>query len=214
MRRTLFALVVLLTFGSTFVLYAVDEEKDGGQIARASFNERGEVVLPKGYRGWIHVGTRIQTDGVNIIDLKEIEKPEILNAYVEPSAFAHFKQTGTWPDGAQLVKEFTTVLVGENYDPRSMTSDSSTGRAVFEDDYTGLGVMVKDRSRFPKENGYWGYFGFAHHAKPYPASMKVAPTAQCAQCHNRLAADQDYVFSSFHVVLRSTLAERKQQNRK
>ncbi len=39
-------------------------------INRAEFTERSEVKLPVEYRNWVHVGTRIQVSGINIIDGK------------------------------------------------------------------------------------------------------------------------------------------------
>ena len=55
------------------------------------------------------MGTRYKPIGLNILDQKLTKTPEILNAYVEPSAMAVYKQTGQWPEGAQIIKEFTAV---------------------------------------------------------------------------------------------------------
>lgn len=194
-----------------YVLPALAVASGGGnaQINRAKFDEQGRVHLPELYRHWVHVGTRVQTDGINIIDGKEIDGPEILNAYVEPSAFEFFKANGYWADGSQMVKEFSNVLKGKDYDPKALTSDEATGKAIYEDDFKGLSVMVRDKARFPEEDGYWGYFGFAHHPKPYPMVKSVAPRAQCAACHNKLAKDLDYVFSRNHLVLKKILEDRE-----
>jgi hypothetical protein len=35
-------------------------------------------------------------------DRLPLKTPEIINAYVEPSAIARFSQTGIWPDGSQI----------------------------------------------------------------------------------------------------------------
>jgi hypothetical protein len=32
---------------------------------------------------------------------------------VEPRAFALFRKTGQWPDGTQIVKEFSAVRIGQ-----------------------------------------------------------------------------------------------------
>lgn len=190
--------------------YVIPASLEGkAEINRAKFDHEGRAHLPEDYRQWVHVGTRIEIDGINIIDGKEIDGPEILNAYVEPSAFEFFKANGYWADGSQIAKEFSNVLKGKDYDPKASTSEEATGKAIYEDDFKGLGVMVRDKTRFPEEDGYWGYFGFAHHKKPYPMVKTVAPRAQCAACHNKLAKDLDYVFSRNHLVLKKIVEDRE-----
>ncbi len=56
-------------------------------------------------------------------------------------------------------------------------------------------MMVKDSKRFSERNGYWGYFHFGHHTKPYNAVSPLRENSQCADFHNKLVADQDYVFA-------------------
>ncbi|MEZ5523391.1 MAG: cytochrome P460 family protein [Pseudomonadales bacterium] len=192
---------------ATFVIIAtaLPSWASQDQVTPPSFNADNTVNLPTGYRQWVHVGTRINTQGNNIIDSKPIAQPEILNAYVEPSAFEHFKKTGQWADGSQIVKEFSKVKTGEDCNPANFTCKTKIGTAIFQANYTGLGMMIKDSRRFSKENGYWGYFHFGHHEQPYNATSELRPTQQCAACHNAGAADQDYVFSSAHAGLRALL---------
>ena len=40
--------------------------------------------------------------------------PEFHNVYVEPSAFAAYEDTGTWPEGTQIAKELTSVRENDN----------------------------------------------------------------------------------------------------
>ena len=138
-------------------IYADDATRRADTINRASFTENGEVRLPIGYRTWTHVGTRIETSGVNILDGQEIKQPEMLNAYIEPSALSHFRKTGEWPDGALTVKDFTTVRAGEGCDPVSFVCNSKIGPAIFEDGHSLVSkyklIIYLDARRLPNSIG-------------------------------------------------------------
>ena len=172
----------------------------GVSVVRASFTAAGEAQLPVGYRQWVHVGTRDNAKGkVSIIDGKPTETPEVLNAYVEPSAFAAYQKAGEWPDGSQMVKEFSAVRVGPGCRPDTYLCTTEFGEGIFETGYVGLGMMVKDENRFPDAPGHWGYFEFGHHPPPYDSVSAVRPASQCSSCHVRLASDTDYVISRAHI---------------
>ena len=176
-----------------------------GSVARASFTAANEVQLPVGYRQWEHVGTRDNALGkVSIIDGKPTKTPEVLEAYVEPSAFAAYQKTGEWPDGSQLVKEFSAVRVGEGCKPDTYLCTTEFGEGIFETGYVGLGMMVKDEKRFPDAPGHWGFFDFGHHAPPYDPVSAVRPAEQCSGCHVRLASQTDFVISRAHIGLTRT----------
>jgi Cytochrome P460 len=170
-------------------------------VVRARFNADGSVNIPTGYRQWLHIGTRYKPLGINILDFQQTKTPEIFNAYVEPSAFAAFQATGIWPDGAQLVKEFTAVRVGDGCDEKTMLCDSPLGTGIVETGYIGLGMMVKDAQRFPEGKANWGYFSFGHKPPPYEKTSMVHPPQQCESCHVKLASDTDYVITRAHVGL-------------
>jgi hypothetical protein len=166
------------------------------------FNSNGDVNIPVGYRQWSHVGTRYKpTGGINILDGLPTKTPEILNAYVEPGALASFLASGQWPDGTQIVKEFSAVQVGDHCDRKTSICDTRLGAGIYESGYIGLGMMVKDAKRFPQAPGNWGYFTFGHKPLPYDGTAPLAADAQCSQCHVRLASDTDYVFSRAHIGL-------------
>lgn len=46
---------------------------------------------------------------MNIIDGQPIAASEYIDTYIEPQSFANYTKTGTWPDGTQIVKEFTAT---------------------------------------------------------------------------------------------------------
>ena len=177
------------------------------KVARARFDADGAAEIPIGYRHWVHIGTRYKPIGINILDGLQTKTPEILNAYVEPSALAVFEKTGQWPDGAQIVKEFSAVRGGEGCDESSWICQSPLGAGVFEDRYVGLGMMVKDSQRFADAPGHWGYFSFGHKPLPYDKTAMLSPLQACASCHVRIASDTDYVISRAHLGLAEPVNE-------
>jgi hypothetical protein len=87
-------------------------QSDHDSVSRASFQQDGSVRRPTDYRQWVHVGTRVKVGGLNILDGKELTIPQILNAYVEPSAMAAYRKTGKWPEGTQIIKEISVIRTG------------------------------------------------------------------------------------------------------
>ena len=174
-------------------------------VLRAQFNSKGEVLLPEGYRHWVHVGTRDNALGkLSILDGKPTTTPEVLDAYVEPRAFAAYQRTGKWPDGSQMVKEFAAVRTGEGCQPQTYLCTTEFGEGIFETGYTGLGMMVKDERRFPSAPGHWAFFSFGHRPPPYDPVSPVRPASQCQGCHVNLASDTDFVISRAHIGLART----------
>ena len=199
---TYFAALFALALGGSGAAPGAESSDSGVSVTRASFTEAGEARLPVGYRQWVHVGTRDNAKGkVSIIDGKPTKTPEVLNAYVEPGAFAAYQKAGKWPDGSQLVKEFSAVRVcgGD-----TVFCTTQFGVGIFETGYIGLGMMVKDAKRFPDAPGHWGFFHFGHHPPPYDAVSAVRPAGQCSYCHVNLASDTDFVISRAHIGLSRT----------
>jgi hypothetical protein len=172
-----------------------------GLSARARFKPDGSVLLPTGYRQWQHVGTRVKTGGNSVLDGSKIEIPQVMAAYVEPSAFAAYRATGKWPEGTQIVKDFSLLKTGKDCDPGTFICSTPYGLGLFESRYIGLGMMVKDSTRFGAATGHWGYFSFVAQGPRYPAASPERARQQCSSCHEALAAKSDYVFSNTHVGL-------------
>jgi hypothetical protein len=198
--KTVIAAATLAALAAVAMVVAQERSETG--LKRAHFLPDGSVVRPVGWREWVHVGTRYKPIGVNILDQKVTSTPEILNAYVEPSAMALFQQTGLWPEGAQIIKEFTAVKVGAGCDLTTFVCATEFGEGIYESSFVGLGFMVKDSMRFPDNPGHWGYFSFGHQPPPYLPT--AAPTTTCIACHVKLASDTDYVISHAHVGLDRT----------
>jgi len=156
-----------------------------------SFNSDGTVNRPFNHRQWVNVGTTLIPKGtVNIIDGLGIKTNEYIDTYVEPRSFAIYMATGKWPNGTQIVKEFTALKTAK---PGEVTSESH---------YNGLALLVKDTERFPAETGHLGYFNFGHHREPYEMRSSLMPRGQCSACHEATASDQQYIFSDHHIGLK------------
>lgn len=168
------------------------------EIVRANFTTSGEVVRPEGYRQWVFVGAPLTPNALNG---GEAPFPEFHNVYVEPSAFLHYSQTGTWPEGAQIVKELTTIRENNN-DEETGASSEVSGVGYQQGEFSGLELTVKDNSRFADQPGGWAYFSFGHTSPPYAATASAFPADACNACHETNAAD-DFVFTQFYPVLRA-----------
>ena len=177
------------------------KSESASPLRMAAFNQDGSLHVPDGYRRWEHVGTRIKPDGRSVLDGSQITTPQVMDTYVLPGAFDLFKKHGTWPDGTQIVKEISIIRTGKECDKNTLVCTTPFGSGIFQASYIGMGMMVKDRKRFPSEVGNWGYFAFRSNGSMYEDTATIRPQQQCASCHMRLALNTDYVFSSTHIGL-------------
>jgi hypothetical protein len=106
------------------------------------------------------------------------------NVFVLPSAYQEFMVSGKWPA--------KTVFVVEERSTSSKGSINRTGH--FQTDLMGLGVEVKDESRFPEK---WAYFNFDSDMR----TAKANPKPACWQCHNDHAAVEN-TFVQFYPTLK------------
>jgi hypothetical protein len=156
------------------------------------YTPSGELVLPKGYRDWVFVGSPLTPNALND---GHANFPEYHNVYIEPGSFAIYKETGIFPEGTIFYKELQLTLTPENPDG-SRTEPS--GRGYFPGALNGADVTVKDSKRFAASDG-WGYFNFNHH-EPKAPTATVKPTGECAYCHIA-SAKRDDVWTQFYRVL-------------
>jgi hypothetical protein len=202
MMKQLRTLVIIgLAVVAATGLVTIARSQNPGSAAVASFNADGSLNLPTGYRHWVHIGTRLKPIGINILDGLLTKTPEIFNAYLEPHALTLFRKTGRWPDGTQIVKEFSAVRVGPDCDPATFLCSSPIGAGIFESGFAGLGMMVKDDKRFSDAPCHWGYFSFGHKPAPYNPTASLRPKNTCEACHVALASRTDYVISQAHIGL-------------
>ena len=163
-------------------------------VGAASYNDKGELVLPEGFREWVFVGAPLTPNGLNN---GKAGFPEYHHVYVNPDAYAVYKRTGRFPDGTVIAKELVLLQPGEYPDG---SKNAASGRGFFAGDAHGMDVMVKDSRRFGETND-WGFFNFGHHAPPYAETATAAAPESCAACHTANAG-KGMVFRSYYPALR------------
>jgi hypothetical protein len=157
------------------------------------YTASGELVLPKGYREWVYVGSPLTPNALND---GHANFPEFHNVYIEPGSYAIYKKTGVFPDGTLFYKELQLTKKPEENPDGSRTEPS--GRGYFPGELNGADVTVKDSKRFAATGG-WGYFNF-HHYLPLAPTAAVRPESECAFCHEA-SAKRDEVWTQFYKIL-------------
>jgi hypothetical protein len=157
------------------------------------YTASGELVLPKGYRNWIYVGSPLTPNALND---GQAAFPEYHNVYIEPGSYAIYKKTGVFPEQTMFYKELQLALKpAENSDG---SRKEPSGRGYFPGALAGAEVSVKDSKRFAASAG-WGYFEFGH-SEPKLASTAVRAKGECAYCHIA-SAKRDLVWTQFYRIL-------------
>lgn len=157
------------------------------------YTASGDLILPKGYRDWIYVGSPLTPNALND---GHANFPEFHNVYIEPGSFAIYKTTGVFPDGTIFYKELQLTKKPEENPDGSRAEPS--GRGYFPGALNGADVTVKDSKRFAATGG-WGYFNF-HHYMPLAPTATVKPESECAFCHEA-SAKRDEVWTQFYQAL-------------
>jgi hypothetical protein len=142
------------------------------------------MECPTGYDTWPVVGASL---GLSYSSHTSGGPGSFHRVYMNPSAYAAFKKTGTFPDG--------TTFVLAIHEARERGSILRGG--FYEGAPEALEASVKDRSRFPSG---WAYFDFAN-----GAGKSATPFAdnQCHACH-AAHGEKDSVFVQFYPNLRRT----------
>jgi hypothetical protein len=166
-----------------------------GSMTKPRYVNGNHLIRPEGYREWIFAGANYgmsYTEG----DPAAASKPGTFhNVYIQPEAYRAYARTGQFPDHTMLVMEIL----------KPGTNASINKRGMFEDEFVGIEVALKDEKRFPEK---WAYYKF------FTSDGKVLPDAKpfakeaCWDCHNKHAA-VDNVFVQFHAVLKAARPERK-----
>ncbi len=146
----------------------------------------GQLIVPDGYEMWPLLGTWS-------IAAKQEKGAEGLHyVYTQPGTIEHFRQHGTFPDGAVLVKELRGAT----------TRAMSTGTVSLSGPIQGWFVMVKDtEGRFP-DSPLWGNgWGWAY----FEADSRMETTTkrfgtECLTCHVPAKAT-DWVFTEAYPIL-------------
>ena len=139
-----------------------------------------QLLRPENYREWIYLSSGL---GMNY---SPVSSGHVMftNVFVPQWAYSEFLKNGKWPD--------KTVFVVEERGSESKGSINKAGH--FQGDWMGMGVEVKDESRFPDK---WAYFNFDESSK----SAQANPKAACWQCHEDHAA-VEHSFVQFYPTLK------------
>jgi len=149
----------------------------------------GKLERPTGYQEWVYVGTPLTPNDMNN---GKATFPEFHHVYVDPDSWAHYKKTGTFPEGTITIKEMTSV--------GSKTAVSGNG--YFSGEFAGLEATIKSKKNFPNEPGNWAFFSFStEDHKTIKKTAEALPTAACNACHAASAAD-DFVFTQYYPILK------------
>ena len=151
------------------------QESTGGKASSKDtfspyVDAKGQIKLPSDYKTkWVHLG-----------DWAVAKKPgqdahELHEVYTQPGVVEAFQKTGSFPDGAVLVKEVR----------KTKSAKLTTGHVTWADDMKIWFVMVKDKTnRFP-DNPIWGDgWGWAlFEAKDPTKNTTTNYDRSCIGCH-------------------------------
>ncbi len=148
--------------------------------AKPQYTSDNQLIRPEGYREWVFLSSGL---GMSYSPLG-MDHQMFTNVFVPQWAYQEFVNSGKWPDKALFVVE----------ERGSETKGSINKTGHFQTDFMGIGVEVKDESRFPEK---WAYFNFDEDTK----SAKANPKAGCWQCHEDHAA-VEHTFVQFYPTLK------------
>lgn len=139
----------------------------------------GALTPPPDYREWVFLSSGL--------DMSYSEGPAMTghsmfdNVFVDPKAWAAFRQSGHWPDHA--------IFVMENRGAATKGSINKQGHYQTED-MMGLEFHVRDEARF---KGGWGFF-VSNGTEPASLLPASAPCYACHQAHGAV----DTTFTQFY----------------
>ena len=144
------------------------------------YTKDNQLLRPENYREWIYLSSGLGMSYSPAPGGHEM----FTNVFVPQWAYQEFLKSGKWPD--------KTMFVVEERGSESKGSINKAGH--FQGDWMGMGVEVKDESRFPDK---WAYFNFDESSK----SAQANPKAACWQCHEDHAA-VEHTFVQFYPTLK------------
>lgn len=152
-----------------------------------AFTPEGALVRPEGWEAWVNAGTSIGLTYNEPASLPGPGEPPgtFLMVYLQPWAYRHFVETGTFADGTMF------ILAGA--DP---TAKADPARGGF---YQAEMNLLEVHLKWPglHESG-WGFYGFTSTAT---SATLIPGNADCYSCHRDNAAT-DHAFVQFYPPLR------------
>ena len=130
----------------------------------------GTVSLPKGYESW-------EKSRMKIVEDKKSLFYGVHYLYLDKKAMKAYKGGGTYPEGSRFVVVFYNL--------------KDEGGKQVEGKKNMIVLMQRDRKQ--KQTGGWLFAGFGADGKP----SGIDPVRNCFECHQKDAADRQFVISKF-----------------
>lgn len=148
------------------------------------YDTNRNLVLPDDYRRWVLVGSAL---GLSYAEGGQ-DHQMFNTTLMEPGAYRHFVETGTFREGTMF------VLIGQG-----VGSNATPARqGQFATDVHTVEMAVKDSTRLPES---WAYYTFGGPMTGgYRPTAASQPQSGCFTCHAEHAA-RDNVFLQFYGLL-------------
>lgn len=182
-HRNIFALGIIAIASAVALIAPRAQTADSSPAYMAD----GRLDFPAAYRTWVFLSSGLD---MSYRALAVPGRHSFTNVFVNPSAYAEFQKTGTWPDKTVMVLE---VRRGE-------TNGSINKNGQFQTDIVQTEVHLKDQAR-----GGWAFYAFRDQTAP--ATM-IARTADCYSCHQDNGA-VDTTFVQFYPTLLPIARDKK-----
>jgi hypothetical protein len=200
-RFRIAALAAIATLGA--IAFAPSVRSQSSTVPQ--YTSGGELVTPSGFETWVFVGSNLglaYKHELPVTTAKETAQADAQvfhNIYINPAAYAYFKEKHEFPELTMLVMEVFTAAEKE---PKGVLS---TG--VYNGERIGLQVAVKDSKHPSKPDRPWAYYIPQDWQEPphtlFPSS-KAFDDSACESCHH-MHASKDNVWVQFYPTLRKLL---------
>ena len=183
------AAVVMAAFVFSTLQAQHEAHSPDGSVDVASFDDKGNLVLPEHFDDWVFIGTSLA------MDYSQTEfSPDNHNMFqvvrIEPTAYAAFKETGKFVDGTMIALHFFG----------SATEVSNNRGGFVMTDLHMAEIHYKDSEKYPDG------FNFFTFGDDDTVATEVGLPNDCVACHKRDAA-YDGVFVQFYPTIHEYLPE-------
>ena len=92
--------------------YAQNEsaDRDSFRTVGARFTAEGQLIRPEGWRKWVYIGTPLTPHDMNE---GAAAFPEFHNVYIDPDSFGVYENTGEFPDGTMIAKNWCSSAANQ-----------------------------------------------------------------------------------------------------
>jgi cytochrome P460 len=186
----------------TWIVFTAQVE---GQSSTApQYDSNGNLRAPVGFEAWVFVGSNLglaYKPGLPVMTALEASRnnqPQFHNVFINPEAYAHFLATREFPA--------PTILVIEKFSSADKEPKGVVSNGVFNGDWMGLEVAVKNPARPDGGTTPWAYYDFTNPTDPSKpvATAPAQPDQMCENCH-REHASLDHVWVQFYPILRNLI---------